>query len=846
MLSYHIKLTVYMVCSAQSNPGQLSPSIPFTIFDAGTGSIYQNLNVSISNQYRLEKTTSDECITGDQSVCYYIVIYDLSSVDLPNNAAGYVVSYQRCCRIIDIRNMPDNPASSTFGNTYSIAIPGSSSPSNAQHNSSPQFLVNDTAIVCGNNYFQVPFVASDPDGDSLSYSFCDAWTGGGQSNTPANGPNTPTPNPATAPPYATIPYAPNFGGGAPLGPGVTIDPRTGVISGIAPPDFGEYVVTVCVYEYRNGTYIASSRKELHMKVGDCGAIKATLNPQYVNCKGFDLSFFNQTNGGVQNYFWDFGVTAQTNDTSILAAPSFTYPDTGTYAIKLVVNRGKSCADSTTALAKVYPGFFPGFTFAGICQNKPTQFFDTTRTAYGSVNGWSWDFGDNFADPGTDVSTVKNPSYTYLHTGTSHVQFIVTSTKGCIDTVYKDVTIMDKPPLKAIPKDTLICNGDNVLLGATGTGSFTWTGPNIISDGNTSSPTVQPSGTSKYIVELNDNGCLNHDTVQVRVVNFVTLQMPADSVICATDSVRLHAVTDGLHFTWTPAANISNPNILNPMALPVNNPSVFQLKATIGHCEATGNLNLTLVPYPTANAGPDETICYNGRVQLHGSIVGTSFTWSPTSTLDNPASLDPFASPKHTTTYIFSVTADAGCPKPKKDTVVVNVLPQIFPFAGRDTAVIVGQPLQLNASGGLHYSWSPSTGLNRSDIFNPLAVYDGSQDSIRYKVVVRDANDCADSAYVTVKVFRTTAQIFVPSAFTPNGDGLNDYFRPISVGISHFEYFKVYNRWGQLVYSSNSVEGGWDGKVNGKEQGTASFVWIVKGVDFTGKVFFAKGNVTLVR
>ena len=104
----------------------------------------------------------------------------------------------------------------------------------------------------------------------------------------------------------------------------------------------------------------------------------------------------------------------------------------------------------------------------------------------------------------------------------------------------------------------------------------------------------------------------------------------------------------------------------------------------------------------------------------------------------------------------------------------------------------------------------------------------------------------DSAFITVKVFKTNPQIFVPTAFTPNRDGKNDVIRPIPVGISKIEYFRVFNRWGQMVFNTTVNGEGWDGKISGKDQGTNVFVWIVQGIDYTGKVVTAKGTVTLIR
>jgi gliding motility-associated-like protein len=834
-LRYQVTLTVYMSCTL--NSGQLTSPINFTIFDAGTNQFLQNVSVPITQQYTLSKGKDEECITGNQAICYYtIVVYDLPSIELASNANGYTFSYQRCCRIDGVQNI--SGGSSTIGNSYSITIPGSAIGNNAQKNNSATFLINDTAVICDGSFFSYPLTAIDPDGDQLSYSFCGAWVGGSQSNA--------TPATAAAPPYAEVPYAGGYSSSQPLGSGVTINPATGLISGIAPPagNTGEYVVTVCVNEIRNGVVIATTRKELHIKVGNCRPTQATLNPEYITCDGYTLTFSNNTpNTEINSYFWDFGVGNSTIDTSNIAVPTFTYSDTGVYTLKLVVNRGQNCSDSTTARVKVFPGFFPGFTHSGICVTKPTQFTDTTKTIYGVVDTWRWDFGNLTTD--ADTSRLQNPSYTYTQTGSKRVNFIVTNSKGCIDTVTKDIEIIDRPPLKVAFKDTLICVGDRIPLSATGNGNFTWTPANTLTNANTPTPTAQPSATTTYIVNLDDNGCKNSDSVRVRVVSFVSLQARGDTTICATDAVQLTAVSNGLRFQWTPATSLTNPAIINPVARPAAT-TTYQLRATIGGCSATDDVIVTAVPYPYAAAGNDTVICYGTAAQLNARITGNSFTWSPSSTLNNPASLVPIAFPAATTGYVLTVRDNIGCPKPGQDTVLVTVLPKMNVSAGNDTAVVIGQPLQLAASGGTTYLWRPGISLNNPRIFNPIAIYDLSFDSITYNVLIRTNNGCIDSASVTVHVFKTDPRIFVPTAFTPNNDGKNDVFNFIGVGISSIEYFRVYNRWGQLVFSTTINSRGWDGKIGGKEQGSGTYAWLVKGTDFTGKVVFAKGTVTLIR
>ncbi len=834
-LRYRITLTVYMICSATG--GQISNPINFSIFQAGTNQFVQNVSVGLTSEFNLNKVYDEPCITGNETGCYYkIVVYDLASVELPANGNGYTVAYQRCCRIAGINNIVNSGA---VGNTFAITIPGSNILAGAEINSSPAFQVNDTAVVCRNSYFEYSFQATDADGDSLSYEFCNAIEGGSQGD--------PAPVTASNPPYLSVPYQSPYNGSQPMGPGVTINSVTGLISGNSPNLLGEFVVSVCVNEYRNGVLIGRSPKELHVRVNDCNPLQARLDPRPTTCDGFTVNFQNDAMGNPPGteYLWTFGEPSSGNaDTSILPTPTHTYADTGVYTVRLVVALpGGLCADTASFQVRVFPGFFPGFTVAGGCFTNPFQFTDTTNTDYGVVDSWTWNFGD--ATTLADTSHNQNPQWTYAGPGSKNVTFIVTNSKGCRDTVQQAINVLDRPILTLAFRDTLICRNDAVQLNAEGTGVFSWTPLVNITGANTATPTVTPVTTTWYYVSLNDNGCVNNDSVQVRVVPAVSLQAIADTTICQGDAIQLNATSDGLNFSWTPAANLDNPNIINPVAI-TNNTTIYQVTATIGSCSATDQVVVTTVPYPVANAGPDPTICYNTSVQLNASINGSSFNWSPVNYLDNPNILNPVSTPPRTTQYILFAYDNLGCPKPGTDTVVVNVNPRVIAFAGRDTTVVVGQPLQFNGSGGVNYTWTPPTGLSDPSISNPVGVYGPEIDSIRYKMVVTDAIGCPDSAFVMVRIFKTNPYVFVPTAFTPNNDGLNDVVRPIAVGVQKINYFSIYNRWGELVFTTQVNGQGWDGRIGGRDQGSGVFVWMVSAIDYAGQPIFLKGTVTLIR
>jgi gliding motility-associated-like protein len=308
---------------------------------------------------------------------------------------------------------------------------------------------------------------------------------------------------------------------------------------------------------------------------------------------------------------------------------------------------------------------------------------------------------------------------------------------------------------------------------------------------------------------------------------------------------LYATTDGLQFLWTPSTGLSDPTIINPIANPAIT-TTYQLRSSVGKCFSTDDVIIKPVPYPLVDAGPDVQICFDAQTQLNGDVVASNYFWKPQGSLSNPNILDPIAHPAATTNYILTATDTLGCPKPGYDTVTVTVLPKVSASAGRDTMIVFGQPLQLQGSGGENYLWTPPTWLNNTSIVNPIARINANIDSIRYKVFVTDFLGCIDSASILVKIFKTNPQIFVPTGFTPNGDGLNDFLKPIAVGIERIEYFRVYNRWGQLVFSTTINGQGWDGRIGGKIQTSNTYAWMVKAVDYTGKSVFQKGTATLIR
>jgi PKD repeat protein len=835
---YQIYLKLYIDCNA-SNPGQLDTQIPITIFDRFNNSEVGNPTANmVSEQFIRFDPATNPCIGNPPSdVCYRVRVFS-TTVQLPINAKGYTLAYQRCCRIANIRNLQS--PSNAVGATYMAEIPGTDVLADGYTNNSPRYQGNDASAICRNSAFTLNFNATQvPEdvtkGDSLVYQFCGGFIGATQGD--------PNPVKSAPPAYPELNYQSPYSAGSPLGSLTSIDPATGIITGIAPSILGQYVITVCAYEYRSGTLINIHRKDIHVGVSDCVPLNAVLKPDYSYCDDFNVTFKNeQLNPAGSVYIWQYGDGSKPDTTTdVEGRVNHQYADTGTYSVKLKVILAGQCIDSTETDAKVYPGFFPGFRSQGTCVLLPLSFFDTTRSTYGTPSKWRWNFGDETTLG--DTSNSPTPSWKYSTIGMKNVQLIVESNKGCRDTVTVLTEVRDRPPISVAFKDTLICSIDTLQLHGIGNGVWSWSPGPYIYNQNTADPFVYPKSNTVYEATLNENGCINRTNVTVRVVDFVTLDAGPNQIICLTDTTQLHPVTDGLYFTWTsnPASPINDPKLKEPLVAPTTQ-TTYTVLASIGKCNTSDNVTVRTIPYPIARAGSDTVICYDDTASLSATMVGASFVWSPTSTLGTPQSLSTLAWPLITTDYILKVYDTLGCPKPGVDTVQVFVKDQIFAFAGNDTSIVVGQPLQLRGTGAELIEWRPPSFLNRNDINTPVALLD---ENMTYIMRAYTPEGCYDFDTINIKVFKTNPDIFMPNAFHPGGTR-NPLLRPIPVGMATLDYFRVYNRWGVMVFQTTQVGKGWDGTIGGKLQGAGTYVWMVSGTDYTGKNVTRKGTAVLVQ
>lgn len=426
--------------------------------------------------------------------------------------------------------------------------------------------------------------------------------------------------------------------------------------------------------------------------------------------------------------------------------------------------------------------------------------------------------------------------------------------------------------------TLSGNTGNVLKWLSSTDGVTWADiPNT-----TNSYLAQNLNTTTRFAALVQNGpacsidSAKGATVVVDAKSVGGTLTPNDLQICEDQNkdallklvnhngaiVNWQLSADAINWTnFAPAKTDTFYNITGVLA-----PTKFRVIVKNGVCVADtstiSNVGIFNERFPKASVSPkDTTICFGTSTNLRANItIGTNYTWTNTSTIYNggngqisnlPFSINAKAAPTKSTTYILSVK-NGNCPNLLIDTFTVKVIPPVTVNAGTDTMVVLNQPLQLQATSSfvdsinLSYLWQPANYLNNPAIINPIATITNAVNTVVYTVKATTPEGCVGEDAIRVTVFKTQPDFFIPTGFTPNGDGKNDILKPVAVGISSIKFFSVYNRFGQLLFTTKEFGKGWDGLYNGSAQPSGTYIFTAQGIDYTGKIVEKRGTSVLIR
>ncbi len=529
----------------------------------------------------------------------------------------------------------------------------------------------------------------------------------------------------------------------------------------------------------------------------------------------------------------------TPDTEIsdatVADPLF-YPSlTTTYTLTVTDDNGCVGSAPTTITVFTLPTVDAGDDVA-VCTGLSVQVGGSPTSPTGTVFLWT---------PSTDLddATMANPT---ASPGTT-VQYTVTvrDDNQCANMDSVLVTVNAAPALEAGP-DEALCIGNSVPLNATGTGTFNWSPATGLSDPSVANPIASTTTTTTYTVTLtDDNACVATDLLTVTVNGLPTADAGPDNWLCEGFGIGLSGSGAG-SFSWSPAGSLNDATSATPIATPPST-TTYTLTVTDGNgCSATDQAIVTVGLNPPIDIGSNATTCIGAPVSLGGSptsVPFSTYSWSPTTGLDDPSSPNPTALPNGTTTYVLTVTNET-CVSTDQVTVTISGNGAAA-FTSRFEAGCeeIRGFFTDESTGAVSWQWDLGNG-GTSDEQNPQVLLPYTTQTV-VSLVITDSGGCTDTLtqVFTLDSLADLSDISVPNVFTPNGDGKNDLFTlDIDAFLGPCTGMEVLNRWGQVVFESLGNNITWDGTTLAGEAcvaGTYFYVIKVKDMSFKGTVLLTR-------
>lgn len=568
----------------------------------------------------------------------------------------------------------------------------------------------------------------------------------------------------------------------------------------------------------------------------------TMSDTFRICAPMVVNFTNNS-VGASTYFWNFG----DGGNSVLTTPAHIY-NSGIFDVALVATNAYGCSDTAKGRARVL-GYAGELTYTPLSGCAPLTVAFTALEQ--NIPGYVFDFGDGYTFPTNGLTT----THTYIQAGPYVPKLVMTDNAGCsaisvgLDTIKVDGVIggFTFTPYPACDSGTLTFV-DTSRGAYSAINSTTW----IFHDGNTTtmaSPTHSYSGIGTYPVTLihtTTSGCKDTLKTDVTFYPAPTIYAGPDTTICVGDAALLMP-SGGVSYTWTPSGSLDCDTCAHPHASPVTS-TLYTVKGTDIHgCSNTDTIRVSTKTKTAASFSGNGEICESDTLRLH-VYGGQVYNWTPAYGLDNPHIADPLAQLDTSVNYVVIVSEGSCIPDTGYVAVLVHPRPHVD--AGQDQTMVAGNSAQLTATGNhiASYAWTPAESLSCNTCADPEAT---PKQTTEYVVRAYTDYGCRDSDNVTIHVICQSSQIYIPNTFIPNGNGTNDRFYPRGKGIRAIKLFRVYDRWGELVFERKNIEANdynnaWDGTFNGKELSPDVYVYTIDGICDAGEEFSWQGDISLIR
>ena len=491
---------------------------------------------------------------------------------------------------------------------------------------------------------------------------------------------------------------------------------------------------------------------------------------------------------------------------------------------------------------------------------PSVFCDSTLISFGNntvvlndlVNSYNWAFGD-----GT-TSTQFEPVKKYTLPGNYIVRLVATSNKGCKDTTETIVKVVSSPDISIIAPQDACINQPTQFQGQLlrpDTSQIIWrwnfSNGNVDTGRNPLPQTfTSPGNYPVKLVATNSSGCIDSITKNITIQALPTVSAGLDSIICLGQSLVLQP-TGAATYVWAAHPTLSCTTCANPVANPAALATKYSVTgtSTIG-CKASDTMEVKVVQPFTINVSGTDTLCVGELKQL--LAAGTNnYVWTPVIGLSNSTIANPVATPLTTTTYTVIGTDFKNCfYDTARVSIIVYPIP-VFSIINNSISIPAGTvvTIQTNNSPDINnWRWMPPTGLGCTNCPQPAFT---AKTNIIYKAIALNDGGCKSEDEVSITVSCSDGNVYIPNTFSPNSDGMNDVFFARGKGLFSIKSFRIFNRWGALVFQKNNVAvndptSGWNGMYNNQPAPSDVYIYEAEVICDNNQIMKMKGNVSLVR